>query len=770
MRNFFIILFTLYTTIISAQSDTTLEFQEYPKTGVKQTLFVRYDDDNIFSTLELVGNDTCKFFKMVDKDLEKRLSYWYVLGSVYHGEKYHLLSNSSSDSKIIKKNRVIKYQYNLNTLPVIVENLDTIEFRLYKKNVDSIVFSYTGKANLSYVKPTPTVLQSDSAIWSKTDMLLKGDTIIFKLVFERKASRILPFSRYTLQDLNENLPINYVIQNLGFCALFICLWLMLLQYKELFTVTIDEKAFKNILKYLYLLSLFYFVLFIAYLLYSFDSIDPLKEHVNIPRNRIYIMCISVSLYLASWFLKKTYRSTPLIYFGKVLALISQSCLVYISIIFIHFIVTNYTSYTFDGLIESSRLYIKIKDSWAISVVVGIMLSFCLYKMFSFNRKVKFGVLALGLFIPVMELYNHFIQQTKYSESTSTNLNGVLFIETILFLIAPLILIVSLLFKLKGDQKPKLYTRFCMFSFLFIFCFYCTPSLYDYYFGAPISLLIGLALFAILFAKNFNKGFKFLSTKSEVFNLEKQNISVFTKIFELRQYNTLKEKYKEKFLSGDLLPADYDNAITDLNKKISDCLPNDLKPKTVQLRMEYGLYENPIKNAETGFISAFFISIPLLVLYYNFLPQPIDNSFINDPLITSLMRPCGVFLIAGFTFGYYYSFLPGNFGWKKGFYLGIVMVCCKLIFQLLTSGQLSMTLLLLPLMREILIMTLIGFIAFDLSIIKKIYGSSFKPKYVIQIEGISNILIFATVVISAIAAGITAWLSNSVSQIINNITP
>jgi hypothetical protein len=122
-------------------------------------------------------------------------------------------------------------------------------------------------------------------------------------------------------------------------------------------------------------------------------------------------------------------------------------------------------------------------------------------------------------------------------------------------------------------------------------------------------------------------------------------------------------------------------------------------------------------------------------------------------------------LASFALSYFFPYIKGNSGWKKGFYMGIGIAISELPYNFLVADNINGLLIIVPMMREILILTLTGFIAFDLKTITSIYGKKFRLGHIAQIEGWKSIAGFTSVILGAILAGLLAFMSGTISELL-----
>ena len=776
------VLLVLFQAIhLYSQIDSSLfyGYEESPRLGVKQTLKVQFDGDNLSASLSVQGLDTCAVLKGTLTDLQQRISRWYVLGYIYHNGEAHILSNSRSSCEVRKNGNWVNCFYQFNPIPIVIDGLDSIEFRLAKREVDSVLFFCKGKDHCAYSKPTPAIYSHDTLIWQTNTLLQKDDTLKVKLFFEGSNKGIFALSKFTLQDKNRKTDSLSILKSLLYILPFWFLLWLLLTHKEIFGSNIG--IINPLITWLPILSGFYFVIFFCDLFYPFEDIRvgmSLQEAADvIARNRFIVLGGSILLFLAQWFFFKNNNRISSIFIKKLLAVIAVSGIVLVGLGLINYLAELIIFHTDrKNLGESMKLQVRMNYVAFLGTLGGLFILFCIYKLFSFNRRYMLFACIFTLVFIILRIVLFFPEPppppNNHRGIAEAYLQTVFLIEYEFLFAVPLIILIMILDKTENLSNKRI-VLFSSGAFLFIFCSYATTGLFDLFIGVPVTLVFSYFIGRYFLLSDLKTKIKTLRNLKPLFELEKTDKRIFTKLFELKQYENVKAKYRDKLLKGEMLPAEFDKANADLEEKIKEAVPAGINRDLIHQRMNYPFYENNLKNAEHATVYGMVISILLLSFLFRFIPLNFlsDNSLTNDiafDLLFYVMIPCFMFTAASFCLGYFFIYFKGDSGWKKGFYLGLAIALAHLPYQYLISGKLNLMFFLVPVMREILIMTLVGFLAFDFSTIRKIYGKDFSPKHLAQVEGIQNIIWLATIILSALGAAVTAWLTGNFSSLLNNI--
>jgi len=765
---------------LSSQIDSSLfyEYKEPPHLGVKQTLKVQFDGDNLFASLTVQGLDTCSLLKGTLTDLQQRISRWYVLGYIYHNEEQYILSNSRSECDVRKNGSYINCFYKFNLIPIVIDGLDSIEFRLARREVDSVLFFCKGKDHCSYSKPIPTIYSHDTLIWQTNSLFEKDDTLRFKLFFEGTNKGIFALSKYTLQAKNQRADSLGLLKSLLYVLPFWFLLWIFLNYKNVFGSNIE--IINHLIKWVPILSGLYFVILFSDLFYIFEDIRVGMTNEDqatlIVRNRFILLGLSIILFTAQFFFFKNCKKTSLFFIKKLLSVISISGMVLVGLGLLNYL-GELIIFHIDkkNLGESMKLQVRMNYVAFIGTLGSLFILYCIYKLFSFNRRYVLIACGFTLLFVILRIVLFFPEPAPppgIHGRAEAFLQTIFLIEYEFLFAVPIVVLLTMLNKIDITSKKKI-IHFSCITFLFIFCSYATTSLFDLFIGLPVTLIFSYLIGRYLLLSDLKYKIRNFENLKPLFLLERTNRSLFMKLFELTQYEKVKSKYRDKLLKGEMLPTEFDKANYDLENKINESVSSNIEQYLIQQRMNFPFFESDLQNAEHASVQGAIISFLILLSLFwiiplNFLSENGSTFDITSDIFIYVLIPCFRFTAASFCLGYFFIFLKGNSGWKKGFYLGLTMTMAYLPYQYLISGKLTLMFFLVPVMREILIMTLIGFFAFDFSTIRKIYGKGFTPKHLVQVEGIQNILWLVSVILSAIGAAILAWITGNLSLFLNSI--
>ncbi len=735
-------------------------------------------------SLTVQGKDTCTFLKGTISDVQNRISRWYILGYISHNFTRHIVSNSSSESEVIKKGDEVRYLYKLNPVPIVIDGLDSIEFRLMDRDVDSVVFSYKGKELLAYSKPTSLVFSNDTLIWQKQNLFHAEDTLSFKVFFEGTNKGIFAMSRFTLQDKDKGLNFNELLRSFLLMLPFWFLFYILLKHRKLFEPKFTYQDIDSIIKWLPILSCFYMTILLSEILCYFDRTGLFRaygydvtEDRQILQNRFIVLIASILLLLLQHFIFRKRIELGITITKKIISVIAWSGISLLVFGLINFLAESiFSGINKQSFAQSMRLVFNFRYLPIFNFIGGMFFLLSLYKLFSFNKKYKWIACGISLIVMIIEIIIFFPSpQTieTQSRTVSAYLDSIFTIEVEFLFTIPGLLLLILLDKVTYVLSAKKNILFSITSLIFLFCLYSTYSLFDYFLGIPATLIVAFILCRYFLILTPKKLIHLLPNEKSIFELDKLDRKIFTKIFELKQFEKVKEKYKDKLLKGELLPAEFDKANRDLENKISEAVPAGIDRILIHKRMHFPLHESHIKNGEHAMTYSAIISFLLLLFYYLIFPisywKSSTTNFTVFDLTFFVFIPCLPFIISSFCLGYFFIYIKGDSGWKKGFYIGLTMVVARLPYQYLVSDKLTVMFFLFPIMKDILIMTLIGFFAFDYATVKKIYGKNFTLKHLAQIEGWQNLIWFASIILSAIGAAVTAWFTGNISSILENVT-
>ncbi|MES1249120.1 MAG: hypothetical protein ABUL46_00475, partial [Chitinophaga rupis] len=289
---------------------------------------------------------------------------------------------------------------------------------------------------------------------------------------------------------------------------------------------------------------------------------------------------------------------------------------------------------------------------------------------------------------------------------------------------------------------------------------------------PVTLATALLLCWWILPPGRKARLTLLNILRQIYRLERYNKNAYQKIPTLRQSTTLKQIYHRKWLKGDLLPAEYQKAVIDL-----DTMTGDKEGQLISRRMEFGHSPQPLRNAWQGLGFGALVATFAYLIYFKLYLVDDPGEFRGLPtllesdaskLILFHISPVINGSLAGFCLGYFFPFLRGKTGWEKGAWLGAAIGVAGLPMIYLTGEAEGWAPVIAILYKHVLLCMLTGFLAFDLRTIRKLDGRPLSGKTIVEWMGWTRTLALGTFFLAAIGAGVTAWGAGNIQDLLKAI--
>jgi len=236
----------------------------------------------------------------------------------------------------------------------------------------------------------------------------------------------------------------------------------------------------------------------------------------------------------------------------------------------------------------------------------------------------------------------------------------------------------------------------------------------------------------------------------------------------RLLRTLKKEMSAKVAKGDADYGTYKNKASDID--------NEVKKKTEELTVEgffgkdlvlaFGPTDSPWQNGKSGAFYSFLFSIPWLLVYLHSIitsPTPSDSYFILH-LLNSLLLYIANWTAYGFFLGYFYPYIRGNNGIRKGLSLYIVLLLPPLALNFLgyptdVANWRSFAFWQLQLLIHLM---LLGLIAGDFETLRR---ANFRFRHLLQFYRLTSLSAWASTLIVAVGAAVTTLVSSGAAEIL-----
>ena len=734
-----------------------------------------YDGDNLNISWEISGKDTCEIFRQIISDQQQRIYHFISVGDVwFKGTKYSMY-DGRSEGMVTKKGSNIKYTVPFARIPIVVNGVEWLKFTFDSLYIDSILFVNTGRNSVDYTEPVAFMLSNDTICWRKPDLKIENDSVRLSIVFKGDYDGLFSFSRYTLQQKDNfaSAWLSQVVRNIFYTIPFWLLWLFAYTNRNQVR-TLDRKLYSGIIVWIPRLAAFYYV---AAFFNLFREIEELQigdssvsssTYFNLIFHRAIGIIVFTILFFAAKFWRRNSQHTGLIFCRKFLGSLLLAVIVYTLWGFVNYLTVSllpevqYNSGFYDCMLLNS----PHKYPYGLIIPGYILFFVCLYYLFRFNKNHLLAFCLMFLFLFALEMASALSKLSDSDSGIQNDLNWTFLVHSFLFLSIPIVLTLTLLYKINAASENEMLLASSGALSIITFCCYSVSSPFLFLY-IPVTFIMALIIWYFLFTRGVKQRIEIVSTGRRIFDLAEKNSKTYFRLFELKQLEKIKDKYLQKFNSGEMTPAEYDQAVDGVSQKITAAYGGDESNKTLLRRMEYGVFRSYWKNAERGGNYAAVISACVLLFIYAKVVLDDNPAYLGYDREGALILMGMKFIFAGLTLGYFFPFIKGEVGWKKGLFVGLAITAAELPYNYLTADRVSFQLLIAPFISNIFIMTLTGFLAFDLKTIKEIYGKNFKLKHIAQVEGWKNITALSSIIIGAIIAAASAFLAGNISSLLQN---
>lgn len=218
---------------------------------------------------------------------------------------------------------------------------------------------------------------------------------------------------------------------------------------------------------------------------------------------------------------------------------------------------------------------------------------------------------------------------------------------------------------------------------------------------------------------------------------------------------------------------YDRAKQQVKKHIADQQvklkqDDETSPEAKDYLLSVGINRDNWENGKWAFWRGFILALPFLLFYIWELAQ----RHVGPPQSYLLMRLAGpllaftaYWLVSAFFFGYFFAYLRGVTGLKKGAYVSAVIAGCLFISWLASLH--SPLAILLRAAQTFLFFTLLGAWA-DYTIISQALREKFNWAKFVQFEEVSSLTTLASAVLASLGVAITSMMTSSFTTIITQL--
>jgi hypothetical protein len=787
------LLIHLFAAAQSKKPDRTSDLFDGEWRRLGGYLTVHYDGERLRLNLMARFPDTNSLAKEFIK--KKNDGQWFssTMGKMKIGDREVNISFTSSDITYEVHDHIMQFNVTAHDIPVVVNGSDFIDILLWEFSPDSAVFVCTGKESIDGVQPEPTSFTNKQANWMATDTNRLKRHCEYAVSLESSDKGVFGFSRLSMRQANQLLSLFWdrVTSHLLILVSFWYLWYLLVAGRAYFE-KVDPRLVKCIIKWVPWLAGFYLVIIFDNIVSATHAMETIKmsKSLAIPeistwKWRAGFVVSAVVLLCFQLFWRRGARASWVVLLKALCKTVAYSMLAYVLI----GALIQFTEYCLDEknpLVDVNG-YIRLEVGaryavWAIAAFY-LYIIFVFYKLFAFNRAIQVIVIALTILFAFKEPYrimgdaeteksehsisfSYPIKKIGETNKGSLNLNTSFMNQADMFYCIPFLLTIYLIVQLsrRKDQQKAMVIMASLF-FLF-YCCYLIP-VRETFLLFPVTLVAAIFLHRLVMVGDKRARYQLIQTGNQLYTQELNDMKIFRKMPELRKSVKLKERYRQRRLDGDLLPADYDKAVADIDKLVGE--PG---AENIQRRMEFGPFQDPLRNGLSALGYGLLVSGLFYLVYFKFyliethyelngIPEVLSGETTN--LLVQHLAPVVLHGLAGFCMGYFFPFLKGNSGWEKGAWLGTAMGLAHLPIIYFTVENAGWAPLAGIFFKHVIILMITGFLACDLATIRKIYGRRYSWKDVVHVMGWKRTLTLGASVMTAIGSGITSWISESVLE-------
>jgi hypothetical protein len=233
------------------------------------------------------------------------------------------------------------------------------------------------------------------------------------------------------------------------------------------------------------------------------------------------------------------------------------------------------------------------------------------------------------------------------------------------------------------------------------------------------------------------------------------------------------RLQEKLIGGDLTRAEYDQKRNEIEDYVAEQEGGDKMKHDYRLRdllLNFGLFGTNWANGKWSAKHGLILVTPFSVFYVWELLQrakvPVQPPYRPLYLACQLLIYFTGWYISGFFFGYFFPYLRGKTGLKKGASVAAGAIFCLLpVWVINLSEPIA---LFLQVAQIFLFFTILGFWAFDVSVLRDELGELFGWKAILKIEDVPSLAAFASVAFGSLGAAANSAMTGQFDTILTQV--
>lgn len=384
-----------------------------------------------------------------------------------------------------------------------------------------------------------------------------------------------------------------------------------------------------------------------------------------------------------------------------------------------------------------------------------------------------GLVSLVLAYPQnVSIYSLWDTEFPLYEITRSNVH---YFFSLIQDLMPYVLLAGIISVLKLRRVAEVHNNSILMGFgWIIFVAYvvgATPN----WFIIPIPLLLALKLYPMLVIQPAENRYGVNLVKNRIYEERSSLLHRALSIDFAQNFRSSLEQLHKKINSGDLTPTEFEkrkSEIEDYAARLEQeqALPYGLKTKNVILN--FGPYETDWENGVHAVRRGLIIALPFLIVYlWTFLLEQrrSGQAYLLLWLTIRLVDFLSGWVVSAFFFGYFFSYIRGDSGLKKGLNVAAtVIICLTPVWFLSGSSTVELAASFLRAGQIFLFFTILGIWAFDYRIFRDSLQEKFSWKTFTQFGDMPSLTAVASVLITSVGVAVSSVLSGQFTTVVSQL--
>lgn len=372
----------------------------------------------------------------------------------------------------------------------------------------------------------------------------------------------------------------------------------------------------------------------------------------------------------------------------------------------------------------------------------------------------------------MSIYS--LDVTEFPLSNITRSSASHFFSLIQDLI-PYVLLAGIISVMKLRRVAEVHNNSILMGFGWIlFVAYVVGSTPNW-FIIPVPLLLALKLYPVLVIQPAEKRYGVNLIKNRIYEERSSLLQRILSTDFAQNFRSSLEQLRKKINSGDLSPTEFEkrkSEIEDYAARLEQeqVLPYGLKTKNVVLN--FGPHETDWENGVYAVRRGLIIALPFLIVYlWTFLLEQrrSGQAYLLLWVAIRLIDFLSGWVVSAFFFGYFFSYIRGDSGLKKGLHVAAtVIICLTPVWFLYGSSTVELAATFLRAGQIFLFFTILGIWAFDYRIFRDSLQEKFSWKKFTQFGDMPSLTAVASVLITSVGVAVSSVLSGQFTTVVSQL--